>query len=581
MLEYKDYEEKIKKLTRLNFMHKNKIVSFFEKAFTQFNMSDQKKILEVFEKSNSISRWNIFLEHNKNVKKIILSESEKYLNIFLTESDITKSFDFAKFAEVYLNTNNNNLNDDLITSILQKISNITAKDINIIKTTEVKNILAYYIKELAWNSHNDEYINNIKNGESYKIFEQLLCEFIESVDCKDNLYNNELLVLLSETQNAIGSESIVKKINEKFPVKIDLDKYDVKNISEDEKENLYNDLIIYRMQNGIIPKDFCIYLTNCENNKMLRRISNIDYIKYYLKENQLENATVFFDEQLMFPGIANFRRLALNNKKLNEQSFHEATHVIQQENLLVRRDFSENKYAMLKDFILQKRVDWQVYNSNHSRWLFEIDADIEGAKHYYQYLKDIEGIFPGNSEMSVDEINECIEFKTVEKERRIQDSKTINIDGEEKNKSQLFDEILMREPELLMKHPILQIEYNPDGSRKTLGKVLASIEQKYTIDKNEEEILGIANCIFCDVQSISDNEYAEFASYISNSTIISSIKKQVIKQVEQLKKTKSMLQLGIESIGSIETTYIDQTAQGIEMQDKMLREGQTQDSQNL
>lgn len=435
MLEYKDYEEKIKKLTRVNFMYKNKIVAFFEKAFRQFNISDKKTILEVFENSNSISLWNIFLAHNKNVKKIILGEAENFLNVFLTENDIEKNYGLLKFVEVYLNNNDNDLDDNLMKDILQKISNITAKDINIIKTTEVKNILAYYIKELAWNSHDDEYINNIKNGENYKIFEQLLCEFIESVDCKDNLYNNELLVLLSETQNAIGSESILKKIKENFPVKIDLDKYDVKNISEDEKEKLYNDLIIYRMQNGIIPKKFCIYLTNCPNNKALRRITNIDYIKYYLKENQLENATVFFDEQLIYPGIANFRRLVLNNKKLNEQSFHEATHVVQQENLLVRKNFSGNKYAMLKDFILQKRVGWQVYNYNHSRWLFEIDADIEGAKHYYQYLKDIEDIFPGSSEMSVEEINKCIKYQSEEKERRIRASKTINIDGKEKNKS--------------------------------------------------------------------------------------------------------------------------------------------------
>ena len=73
MLEYKDYEEKIKKLTRVNFIHKNKIVSFFEKSFSQFNMTDKKTILEVFEKANSIRQWNIFLEHNEIVKKIILS----------------------------------------------------------------------------------------------------------------------------------------------------------------------------------------------------------------------------------------------------------------------------------------------------------------------------------------------------------------------------------------------------------------------------------------------------------------------------------------------------------------------------
>ena len=154
---------------------------------------------------------------------------------------------------------------------------------------------------------------------------------------------------------------------------------------------------------------------------------------------------------------------------------------------------------------------------------------------------------------------------------------TVKINGEEKNKVQMFDELLRKEPSIIEQYPILQIEYNLDGTKKALSQIMHSLELKCSTDKDEDEASSIADCILRDIQEISEFEYNELSKYTSNSTFISNMIKQFLSRVSIVKNENLTLKLGIESC-SIETPYIDQTYEEITSQDRVPEQRESNDS---
>lgn len=334
-MKYIEYEDKIRKLANGLLRKKSKVKAFFSQAYSKFNVSDRRKILELFETakiSKSIAHWYNFIERNDDIKQIIMNDAEENMNILMSEENIAQTTDLLKFTEVFLNISNLTIDDPKMQQILSRLTSITDSNHQILHSEEVKKILEYYIKEMAWKSSDKEYMQTLKDDSGYKVFEQLICKYFESIDLNDDLYNDSLLMLLSETQNIIDSSKLSEVISKKFSSDIHLEDYIGTNES---KEKIWNAIVIYRLKNGILPKDICAYLIK---NKELVRVANIDYTKQYLKDSGIENAAVFYDERLITPGIANHMRLSLNNKQLDESSFHEATHVIQQADILERKD---------------------------------------------------------------------------------------------------------------------------------------------------------------------------------------------------------------------------------------------------
>lgn len=224
---------------------------------------------------------------------------------------------------------------------------------------------------------------------------------------------------------------------------------------------------------------------------------------------------------------------------------------------------------MLKDQLISIRaMDYETYRNNYPSLLFEEEAEQEGHRLYYQYLKDIN---------SNKKSKEDIEAGLAKYSREINVLNTVEINGEEKDKIQLFDELLRKNPSLIEEYPVFQIEYNFDGTKKSLAQILDSLEAKYSIDKDEDEASSIANCILGGIQEISEFEYNELARYTSNSTFISNIVQQFLSRISIAKNENLTLKLGIES-GSIETSYIDQTYEEIGSQDRVTEQREYNDS---
>lgn len=580
MLRYEDYKTKIRSISTA--CEDRKKFSFFMKHFNKFSRKDKSIILSVFENSNFIKdnpmgRWNLFLKKNPDVAKIILEESQDCLNSFLEEDDTGRSVEQLKFVEVFFDIEsyvNNNLDENLMVKTLDKIYTIQSKDKTIIENGDVHKIISYFITYITKKHTNKEFMMKMKNSISYKQLETLVCDYIETLDAT-SLYDNKFLEFIIETHDAVDSETISSKIKNKFSERIELNNYDINNMTEAEKVDYYNKIVIYRMQKGIIPKNICIELLKGKCNNLMTRMANIDYIKSYLYENDIRNTTVFLDEQLPIEGqaIANSQVgpvcIQLNNHELDITSFHEATHAIQYNDMFVLKKYRGNRYSMLKDFLIAHRaIDYNTYRNNYPSLLFEEEAEHEGCRLYYQYLKDT-----NSSRKNKENIEEGI----VRYSGKIDVLDTIEINGEEKNKVQMFDELLRKEPSIIEQYPILQIEYNFDGTKKSLSQIMHSLELKCLTDKDEDEVSSIANCILEDIQEISEFEYNELSEYTSKSTFISNVIEQFLNRISIVKNKNLTLKLGIES-GSIETPYIDQTYETIESQDIALEPRECDDT---
>ena len=580
MLEYENYKEKISSIATAFEDHKK--VVFFIKNFNKFNKADKSIILGIFENSNSIKhnpmgQWNLFLKKHPEVAKIIFEESQKGLKSFLEEDDTDRSVELSNFVEVFFDIEsyiNANFDENLMAKTLDKIINIKAKNSTIIENENVQKIISYFIKYITRNHTDKEFMLKMRNSILYKQLETLVCDYIDNI-AASTLSDDKFLALIIETQNAVDSEMISTKIKNRFSEKIDLNDYDINNMTDEEKADYYNKVVIYRMQEGMIPKNVCIELSRSQCKEIMDRMANIDYIKSYLHENDVKNTIVFFDEQLPIDGqvVGNSQAgascLQLNNQRLDVTSFHEATHAIQYNDMFVLKKYKGNRYSMLKDHLISTRaMDYKTYRNNYPSLLFEEEAEQEGHRLYYQYLKDIN---------SNKKSKEDIEAGLAKYSREINVLNTVEINGEEKDKIQLFDELLRKNPSLIEEYPVFQIEYNFDGTKKSLAQILDSLEAKYSIDKDEDEASSIANCILGDIQEISEFEYNELARYTSNSTFISNMVKQFLSRISIVKNENLTLKLGIES-GSIETSYIDQTYEEIGSQDRVTEQREYNDS---
>lgn len=502
MLKYEDYKAKISSIATA--FEDRKKVNFFTKNFNKFNRTDKSIILSVFENSNRIKhapmgQWNLFLTKHPEVEKIILEESQECLELFLEEDDKDRRVELLKFVEVYFDIEsyiNDNFDENLMAKTLDKIFTIKAKDRAIIDNEIVQKIISYFIKYITKKHTDKEFMVKMKNSISYKQLETLVCDYVENLDVS-TLSSDKFLALIIEIQDAVDSEIISNKVKNRFTEKIDLNSYDINNMTEVEKDDYYNKLVIYRMQQGIIPKNICIELLKKQGENIITRMANIDYIKSYLHENDVRNTTVFFDEQLPIAGqaIGNSQVgtvcIQLNNQELDITSFHEATHAIQYNDMFAIKKYKGNRYSMLKDHLIaHKAMDYDTYRGNYPSLMFEEEAEQEGRKLYYQYLKDT-----NSSKRSKEDIEAGIAKYSGE----IDVLDTVKINGEEKSKVQLFDELLKKEPSIIERYPILQIEYNIDGTRKTLVQILDSLELKYSTDRDEDEASSIANCILRDI----------------------------------------------------------------------------------
>lgn len=514
----KQNEDKIIKLSKS--LIKNKENLFFQNVFSKFSPSDQLKILELVQKN---SRSFINDLRTMQSKGEIITELVKLVKLFLQQNN---EQDFQFLIAVYLYTTymrNEDIpfEDRTITNIFDKMLNMLNTEKLTINNKYFINILHEYTKKLAYSVSKSKDYNNIRNSISYKKYEYLVSLYLDEVNI-EQLLEDGFVNCLVECDNAINSEIIKTKLRSKIsePITFEFFLENINNnipIAENEKDAFFKTLIMYRIQNEIIPEEICIYVNRFfANDKKFLRLVNIDYSRHYLKDNNIENAVIFYDEFLKTPGLARNNCFVLKNVYLSRDMFHEATHVIQHSN--ADENFIGYNYSLLKDLITNKNINYDDYTRNHTSWLFEIDADYKGEKQLFLAERKI-GTYDEESKARE-------EYLEIEFRRRLSESHNVTINGNVLNKFELFDTILMNNPNIMELHPIFKIEYTPNGSKKNIIQILQSLENELSSNRRtEEEIISIANCIFNDSYTITDpmievQILGDFISNSNNKTII-------------------------------------------------------------
>lgn len=161
--------------------------------------------------------------------------------------------------------------------------------------------------------------------------------------------------------------------------------------------------------------------------------------------------------------------------KIFRTMFHEMQHAIQQHNI-DNGNIDYLTYNFIKESIIEN-YDKNFYSTNYQSIYMESDARKEGILGSLEFLKGLNPKFVkaicGKSEL--DYINETL-FHTVYRDSE----KKIGI-GKNSTKINISDYVgllIQNNPQILTENPILSIEYNPDGSRKSVETLLEDFEHK-------------------------------------------------------------------------------------------------------
>ncbi len=509
--------------------------AFFTQSYSNFNVYDQAKIILLFQQ-DMIAFINYL--NNSKEKEIILEQLKNGIKKFLEEKEVEKCLNLLSIILAYINLDNPPFKDELISNAFEKISFII-KDTSIVQINTLGEILMSYTKLIAYSSPDKRMYDSLLQSKNFKEYEKIICNYIQKLQ-DEKILDNELINLLIEIAPAISSANIELALKNKIKDSIDLDKYKyfILNMLTMDKnvDVFFEDIKKYRIQNGIVPENICVYINKFYNSKTeMLRLCNIDYIRHYLIRNGIENTNVFYDELIDFgtKGLAAPTFLSLKVFDLSIVMFHEATHVIQFNNQSSNKNYIKYYYAMLKDNILHQKLNPSVYNRNHNRYLFEIDADIRGENEYYNFLQQL-GLLSEEDKEKQTKLEEKETF-------RISLSNFLNIGGYNYEKGELFDSILSENLDLLDKYPILQIEYNKNGNRKNIVEILKALECELNDNKrSEEEIVSIARCIFGDSYIVEDTSslLEQLKTFKPTTKTILQLEKGLIQELEMYNKNE-------------------------------------------
>ena len=398
--------------------------------------------------------------------------------------------------------------------------------------------VSLYILENWDNEIISKYENKLDFDLSIENIEQIQKYFEYLLANNDNsLIENDLSAQIFNFVNSISEDNTkiqkIKEIVELEKNKIELpdmgiySKYIPQKYSDQIEvmdsltfEHFCKDIKKLKVANGRIPEKYCDYLINQKLNNNSDINQNIDkYLpllkrafedksNYILEKNGITGYQIIFfeDDGKGTQGYQNanarkiaylednLRNLNVTNTHIINTMFHEIQHAIQAKNYGTT-DFSllnGLQYNMLKEEIIRKD-DIVFYNRNYTRMYCEIEARLAGAKgqaEYLYYLGVPENQIIEDNKYDKILLKDCYELR--QKEEKENEDYAINKIGRDGNIvsiSEKVSEILKKDPSWLEKYPILALEFNENGERKSTVEILKNaLNTDYEKNSSLEEI---------------------------------------------------------------------------------------------
>jgi len=399
----------------------------------------------------------------------------------------------------------------LNTSTLEKIIDNIPYKISVLKRDKSEDISREV--EILCNSLQSLYTINSKLSQDqlYKImlyphtFTQKIIQLLELgilPKSEQEKLENAIEMYLSRTEvNYPDMEEYDKYINrqEEMPPK--------------EADRFFRDSLIFILKDGIIPERYNEYMLSeliDENSAISKNFNTIQqniilenfarskakqilgkdiYISY---SNALNQSTG--DGKIKVgEHMPNFIRLVNNSDNDIAMStvlnlvtiYHEIRHEYQDQ-CISQSKFNHLTYLMLKESILE-REDISFYNTNYSTMYKELDAEYFALRQVKNFLNSLANDNTKESDKYKIFIREIQKRQqSVEEQFTIAPNKRGKV-GDIFNVEEKIDEMVKNNPDLLKRNQILRVEYNEDGTRKSITQIF---EDFTTICRVKENRMG-------------------------------------------------------------------------------------------
>lgn len=208
--------------------------------------------------------------------------------------------------------------------------------------------------------------------------------------------------------------------------------------------------------------DFNIEIVNQEYIDGLSKLCNV--------EGLLLDKTIYLEKDSV---------LAIKNKDIEilRIIMHEVHHV-KQRHMLEYNEVCYKALLLIIEQIIIMEMNDKYYKDNYKYFFEEIDARLEAEFELYDYLS-IHSDATLNKELSdiCDNVSECEE--DTENLLRVVNDKTYD-------REELFDRIISRKPEYIDYYPLLNFYYNPDGSKISIGSIIARSNYEFKNKKDKK-----------------------------------------------------------------------------------------------
>jgi hypothetical protein len=477
-------EEKINKVIKLakkNFEYTEKWKQFFEDSFTKYDNDMQLYTIALFIKYNKTSFYN-FLQKN-----------DVYKTIFSATSNCLINFNNIEFDNIVKD------NMELILYIDDLDSKNIFTSLKILQSNKDKfdygNMITFFVKNILYNlDEKDAQLKNSREAGYIDLTNNIIIEYLNQCDLKDMrvLDNITLFIEASHSKEFSKLKRYMTERGNNQDI-LNYSEYFKKNkIVEEEKLNSFiQALINYKFVGGQFSIEWQRYLyKNYMDNPIITKLVTSDIINSYLNSNGINDACFFHDKFLSIgAGLAGTKFYAVKSNDISRDIFHEATHIIQK-NSINNQNYIGDNYNFLKDLIIQHNISRHDYLLNHDNFNFEMDADYKGSCLCFEFLYPISDI---NIQQQLKQEKIDIE---IDNEKRRNNSNLLNISGNIVSKREFFDSLLLSQPGIVQKYPILKNEYKNDGSRKTDDEILDYMYELKKMNFPLEQLEGIKNCIF-------------------------------------------------------------------------------------
>ena len=328
-----------------------------------------------------------------------------------------------------------------------------------------------------------------------------------------------------------------------------------KKMPMEKMEEFLQKIIQIRNRTGAIPEKYCDYLlsqklqkkstfdTKLVKNQCVLRRAVEDKSTYELARNGIyqTDTKVFEDnlekdifmkdclgvytEEIDNINIKDSVVQSFSKKKLKliNTMFHEIEHAKQQNRMKQHNRMDRFTYRMIKEKMIRNFYS-EFYDQNYMNLQNEIDSRIQGSIKSTKYLKSL-----GMTDEEIVKGDWCTDLKNVRKEIRLRtkvDTKKIN--GVKRDVNQAFQEIVRVYPGLIQTYPILEIEFDQFGNRKSYMEIIEQYEKEnkgeenMQFDQTDEKIYSklATDRIFRKKNEAIYLETLKNHSYISNSSYV-------------------------------------------------------------